>query len=89
MFLVVTDNGTTTTPSPPPDGPSNELSLTWPFIAGVFALMACTLSLYEIYQHLLYYNKPYLQKYIVRILIMVPIYALNSVSWTTFGKSSS
>ena len=53
----------------------------WPIIAGVFATVAIALSLFEVYNHLLYYNKPYLQKYIVRILWMVPIYSLNSVSY--------
>lgn len=60
--------------------PDFEFSLRWPIIAGIFALVAIFFSLFEVYQHLLYYNKPYLQKYIVRILWMVPIYALNSVS---------
>lgn len=58
--------------------PDFEFSLRWPIIAGIFALVAIFFSLFEVYQHLLYYNKPYLQKYIVRILWMVPIYALNS-----------
>lgn len=57
-----------------------ELSLEWPIIAGIFALVAVGFSTFEIYKHLLHYNKPYLQKYIVRILWMVPIYAMNSVS---------
>lgn len=59
--------------------PNPEVSTTWPIIAGVFALIAIFLSMFEVYQHLLYYTKPFLQKYIVRILWMVPIYALNSV----------
>lgn len=59
--------------------PNPEVSTTWPIIAGIFALIAIFLSMFEVYQHLLYYTKPFLQKYIVRILWMVPIYALNSV----------
>ncbi len=51
----------------------------WPLIAGVFAFLALFMSIWEITQHLINYNKPYLQKYVVRILWMVPIYAMNSV----------
>lgn len=61
-----------------PIEPNPEVSPTWPIIAGIFALIAIFFSMFEVYQHLLYYTKPYLQKYIVRILWMVPIYALNS-----------
>jgi hypothetical protein len=52
----------------------------WPFIAGLFAFLALFMSIWEITQHLINYNKPYLQKYVVRILWMVPIYAMNSVN---------
>lgn len=50
----------------------------WPIIAGLFAFAATISSLWHITKHLVYFNKPYLQKYIVRILWMVPIYSLNS-----------
>lgn len=63
---------------------SNEFASHWPYIAGLFALIAIFLSLFEIFKHMQYYNKPYLQKYIVRILWMVPIYALNSVCTSFF-----
>lgn len=36
------------------------------------------MSFFEIIQHLRYYNLPLLQRQIVRIILMVPIYALGS-----------
>ncbi|KAL6061781.1 DUF300-domain-containing protein [Balamuthia mandrillaris] len=47
-------------------------------VAGVCALSAFFLSVYLILQHLFHYTQPVLQKYIVRILFMVPIYAVDS-----------
>ncbi len=60
----------------------------WPLIAGVFAFLALFMSIWEITQHLLNYNKPYLQKYVVRILWMVPIYAMNSVNHFLYHQKS-
>lgn len=40
--------------------------------------VALTLSFYEIIGHLCNYTKPYLQRYIIRILLIVPIYSLNA-----------
>lgn len=48
------------------------------FIGGIFVLMALPITFWEITQHLVHYTKPYMQKYIIRILWMVPIYALNA-----------
>lgn len=47
-------------------------------VGGLFSLMALPISLWDITQHLVHYTKPYLQKYIIRILWMVPIYSLNA-----------
>lgn len=66
------------TVSPSPD-PSSQDTV-WPLVAGLFAFLALFMSIWEITRHLSNYNKPYLQKYVVRILWMVPIYAMNSVS---------
>ncbi|RWS01887.1 Transmembrane protein 184C-like protein, partial [Dinothrombium tinctorium] len=44
----------------------------------IFAWIAFFVAIYEIAQHLIHFNKPYLQKYVIRILWMVPIYAMNS-----------
>ncbi|KAL0584493.1 hypothetical protein ABG067_005672 [Albugo candida] len=40
---------------------------------------ACMLSVYNIYQHLEHYSRPQLQRYIVRILAIVPVYALGAL----------
>lgn len=48
------------------------------FVAGAFVAMAVPMSIWAIAQHLESYTEPRIQRYIVRILLMVPIYALNS-----------
>lgn len=48
------------------------------FTGGVFTLLAVPISLWEILMHVINYTQPHLQKYIIRILWMVPIYALNA-----------
>lgn len=48
--------------------------------AGIFLMMTLPISLYEIAGHIGNYSKPYLQKHIIRVLWMVPIYSINSVS---------
>ncbi|KYQ99696.1 transmembrane protein [Tieghemostelium lacteum] len=52
--------------------------LTLWIVAGGCALVAIILSFYLIYKHLRNYTNPDLQKYIVRILFMVPIYSVDS-----------
>ena len=47
-------------------------------IAGIFVLLSVAITLRQIYQHLKHYYCPSQQKWIVRILFMVPIYALSS-----------
>ncbi|CAG8576672.1 1810_t:CDS:2 [Ambispora gerdemannii] len=47
-------------------------------IAGALALTATALSIVSILSHLKNYRKPHLQRFVVRILGMVPIYALTS-----------
>ena len=47
-------------------------------IAGSFALFATVISFIGIYMHLRNYRRPDLQRLIVRILLMVPVYALES-----------
>jgi len=57
-------------------------------VGGLFSLMALPISLWDITQHLVHYTKPYLQKYIIRILWMVPIYSLNAwlgLSYPEYG----
>lgn len=56
----------------------------WIIAAGILVAFAVTLSFYEIVRHLLNFNKPFLQRYIIRILLMVPIYSLNAWIAMTF-----
>lgn len=51
-------------------------------IGGVFVLVSVPLCIWHILQHMLHFTKPILQKPIIRILWMVPIYAVNAVSLT-------
>ena len=48
-------------------------------IGGLFVLTAIPLSIWHITQHIKHFTKPILQKHIIRILWMVPIYAANAV----------
>lgn len=49
-------------------------------IAGIFVWITIPVSLWEIVQHVVNYTQPKLQKHIIRVLWMVPIYAINAVS---------
>ncbi|KAI5865068.1 DUF300-domain-containing protein [Durotheca rogersii] len=49
-------------------------------IAGVFSLSATLVSIVSIWLQLKNYRKPLLQRYVVRILLMVPIYSISSWS---------
>ncbi|OTB01555.1 hypothetical protein M426DRAFT_25585 [Hypoxylon sp. CI-4A] len=46
--------------------------------AGVFSLAATLMSIVSIWLQLKNYRKPLLQRYVVRILLMVPIYSISS-----------
>ncbi|CAG5135698.1 unnamed protein product [Candidula unifasciata] len=48
------------------------------FVGGLFVLMALPISVWGIVQHIVNYTTPHMQRYIIRILWMVPIYALNA-----------
>ncbi|KAM9426766.1 transmembrane protein 184C-like isoform 1-T1 [Pholidichthys leucotaenia] len=48
------------------------------FIAGIFVFLTIPISLWGILQHMVHYTQPELQKPIIRILWMVPIYSLDS-----------
>ncbi|CAD6238102.1 GSCOCG00008392001-RA-CDS [Cotesia congregata] len=47
-------------------------------VGGGFVLLSLPIAFYEIIQHMIHYTQPKLQKYIIRILWMVPIYAVNA-----------
>lgn len=59
----------------------------WVF-SGVFTGLAIILSGHTIYGHLTQYFAPRLQKYIVRILLLVPIYAGCSCAETVFPRAA-
>lgn len=53
-------------------------------IGGLFVLAAVPISIWHIIQHVIHFTKPILQKHIIRVLWMVPIYALNAVSLMSY-----
>ncbi|KAK0052453.1 transmembrane protein 184C [Biomphalaria pfeifferi] len=58
------------------------------FIGGMFVLMALPISFWGILQHVINYTTPYLQRHIIRILWMVPVYALNAWFALRFPKAA-
>ncbi|KAI8440444.1 hypothetical protein MSG28_001744 [Choristoneura fumiferana] len=57
-------------------------------VGGGFVLLALPISIWQIIQHVVHYTKPSLQKHIIRILWMVPIYALNAWLGLEFPEQS-
>lgn len=55
-------------------------------IGGLFIIVAIPLCIWHILQHMLHFTKPILQRPIIRILWMVPIYSLNAVRIRTFEQ---
>lgn len=58
-------------------------------VGGVFSLTAVILSFYQIYSHKRHYTHPPSQKLVIRILWMVPIYAISAWLSLTFLDWSS
>lgn len=58
------------------------------FIGGLFVLLSLPISLWGILQHLVHYTEPLLQRHIIRILWMVPVYAINSWFALKFPKTT-
>lgn len=48
----------------------------------------CCATATQIYKHLKYYTEPVFQRYIIRIVVMVPIYAMLSFLSLVFRKAS-
>jgi len=48
------------------------------FVGGIFVALAVPLTVWEVSMHLDNYNRPALQRPVIRILLMVPIYAINA-----------
>ncbi|EGG18954.1 transmembrane protein [Cavenderia fasciculata] len=75
-----------------PTEPPNDYTIRLPFLsknvpalwamfalAGLFVILATVMSAHLIYKHLKYYTQPDHQRYIVRIVFMIPIYAIYSL----------
>lgn len=51
----------------------------WPiFTASIFVAVAVVLSMYLTFEHLAAYNQPEEQKFLIGLILMVPVYALES-----------
>ncbi|KAI1136982.1 DUF300-domain-containing protein [Hypoxylon sp. FL0543] len=59
-------------------GTGQKFTTATTIIAGVFSLAATLMSIVSIWLQLKNYRKPLLQRYVVRILLMVPIYSISS-----------
>ncbi|XP_058062016.1 transmembrane protein 184C [Anopheles bellator] len=57
-------------------------------IGGLFVLCAIPISIWQIAQHIVHFTQPLLQRHIIRILWMVPIYALNALLCLVFPRKS-
>lgn len=55
-------------------------------VGGLFVLTSVPYCIWHILQHMLHFTKPILQKPIIRILWMVPIYSGNAVSAIAFNS---
>ncbi|XP_019083413.1 PREDICTED: protein LAZ1 homolog 1 [Camelina sativa] len=52
---------------------------TWPILsASVFVVIAIILPMYLIFEHLASYNQPEEQKFLIGLILMVPVYAVES-----------
>ncbi|XP_078683210.1 transmembrane protein 184C-like [Branchiostoma floridae x Branchiostoma belcheri] len=58
------------------------------FVGGMFVFMAIPIALLGILQHLIHYTQPHLQRHIIRILWMVPIYAIDAWFALKFAAST-
>ncbi|XP_058089729.1 protein LAZ1 homolog 1 [Magnolia sinica] len=57
----------------------SNLLHSWPIVsAGSFVLVALVLSLFLIFEHLAFYNQPEEQKFLIGLILMVPVYAVES-----------
>jgi len=60
-------------------GSGSALNTVLLVFTGVSTLIATVVSAMSIYLHLKNYRKPYLQRMVIRIMLMVPIYAISSL----------
>ncbi|KAI2607605.1 DUF300-domain-containing protein [Hypoxylon fragiforme] len=66
-------------------GTGQKFTTATTIVAGVGSLAATLLSIVSIWLQLKNYRKPLLQRYVVRILLMVPIYSISS--WVSMVSS--
>ncbi|GKV24190.1 hypothetical protein SLEP1_g33829 [Rubroshorea leprosula] len=59
---------------------SNSPPLWATLIAGVFLVITLSLSMYLLFEHLNAYKNPEEQKFLIGVIVMVPCYAVESVS---------
>ncbi|KAJ9146166.1 hypothetical protein P3X46_028470 [Hevea brasiliensis] len=60
-------------------GTNSLVNVSWPiFSASIFVLVALVLSMYLIFEHLAAYNLPEEQKFLIGLILMVPVYSLES-----------
>ncbi|KAK8941849.1 hypothetical protein KSP40_PGU008908 [Platanthera guangdongensis] len=58
----------------------SKILLRWPILgAGIFVLVSVVLSLFLIFENLLVYYQPKEQKFLIDIILMVLVYAIESV----------
>uniref|UniRef100_A0A0V0GY50 Putative ovule protein n=1 Tax=Solanum chacoense TaxID=4108 RepID=A0A0V0GY50_SOLCH len=53
-------------------------------VAGFFVVLTLALSMYLIFDHLSVYKHPEEQKFLIGVILMVPCYAVESVSFCFF-----
>lgn len=57
----------------------SNIIFSWPILsAGIFVIVAVVLSLFLIFEHLSVYNQPEEQKFLIGLILMVPVYAVES-----------
>ena len=56
-----------------------------PLFGFIFFLMTLPISIYDIMNHFKHFYKPELQKFLVRIILMIPIYSLTACMSLTFS----
>nr|DAD39962.1 TPA_asm: hypothetical protein HUJ06_014285 [Nelumbo nucifera] len=61
-------------------GTESNTSYSWPILsAAIFVVVALALSLFLIFEHIAAYNQPEEQKFLIGLVLMVPVYALESI----------
>ncbi|GAU47845.1 hypothetical protein TSUD_404220 [Trifolium subterraneum] len=81
MFLFMVAESTSRSGSMWPNnvGVESTGTVSWTvFSASIFVLVALVLSMYLIFEHLAAYNQPEEQKFLIGLILMVPVYALES-----------